>query len=261
MMQKKPSLTAMLKFPFEKLQHLQAIYVRNYHDQESINIIKKLMSLNIKEVHMDNPWKSTLNPGDKLTILTDGYLEDDDEDLPKDLPQKHPNLREFQFEMDGTVDNFRILNGLRLLTRVELSLDFPPAELKTIRPLFQSLLSMHIQLVDMEVELPYEHLNDFIQDITTRRRELRSLVILSGRSIFQRTQTIDWNLFMNMSKLRKLDLQFPVENQIPDLEMFYDSLPKLTNFTNSFSCVDSSEEMTEKYLKKHPERSILFSSF
>ena len=251
----------MRKFPFKKLQHLQAISVGNIdHDQKCINIMKKLMSLDIKEVHMNYFWKNTLNPGDKLIILEDdsgGWMKDEDL-IPKDLPQKHPNLREFKFEIDGTAKNLRILNGLPFLKRVELSLDYsPPEDLNTIRPLFQSFLSTHIKLVEMEVELPYKHLNDFIHDITTRRRELRVLRILSDRLISDRIQTIDWNLFMNMSKLRKLDLEFEFKNQIPDFEIFYDSLPKLTYFTNDTYCFDSLGKMTEKYLKKHPERRIL----
>ena len=247
----KASLTAMLKFPFEKLQHLQVISVGIIHrDPMRINIMKKLMSLDIKEVHMNYFWKDILNPGDKLTILEDV----DGEDLPKDLSQKHPKLREIKSYIDGTVDNFRILNGLPLLTRVNLWLKL--ADWKTIRPLFQSFLSTHIKMVQMEVHVEYEHLNDFLHDITTRKRELRVLHLWSHSENRTQNQTNDWNLFMNMSKLRKLYLRFFVENQIPDLEIFYDSLPKLTNFFCHTNCVASSAETTEKYLKKHPERSI-----
>ena len=64
-----------------------------------------------------------------------------------------------------------------LLTHVKFWLDIPSPDWNTIRPLFQSFLSTHIKLVEMDGGVPYEHFTDLIHDITTLRKELRVLHI------------------------------------------------------------------------------------
>ena len=62
-----------------------------------INILKKLMSLDIKEVHMDYFWTNILNPGDKLvTIRSKRYSHVLlNNDWPKDWP-KDKNIRIYE---------------------------------------------------------------------------------------------------------------------------------------------------------------------
>ena len=221
-----------------------------------VEIIKKLLH-RAEECIWHHKWYTNIDPGAKLLALTNHKHE---HNIPDDFPIKHPKFRSFDYMIEGSTQNMRILNRMPFLTGIQIKFMFRPKDLNSIRSLFQRFLEEHLYLKEIHLVIDIylrNYIRELMTDIMTIRPDLRKITI-DGNCHYEILPfvAVDWNLVMNMRNLRHLDLRIKIHNNIEDTEVFYRTLSKLRVLRIRFPTnEDEFQEETDQYFKAHPERS------
>ena len=138
-------------------------------------------------------------PGSNLLKLDCKWLDEGwSQELPRELPERHPNLRALYF-VNVSLDSFRILNGLQFLESVELDFDGETIA-ENVLEMFRSFLSRHIHLKRLIVFYRgTQGFKQIVEDICRFRPTIESLSLQPGNLHIERD-----NIFTPLLTLRNL---------------------------------------------------------
>ena len=195
-----------IKLLAENLIHLETMELDTeivYDQLDSLTASQEYLEALGRRASTITSWESAyrdlyqkFKPGPNLLKLDCEWLAD--EGLPRELPERHPNLRALNF-VGVSLDSLRILNGLQFLESIELNFDGETIA-DNVLEMFRSFLSRHIHL--KRLKLSYDGTQGFkqmVEDICRIRPMIASLSLSPGNLHVERD-----NIFTALQILRNL---------------------------------------------------------
>ena len=126
------------------------------------------------------------------------------QELPLELPERHPNLRALSFVM-VSVDSLRILNNLQFLESVELNFDGETIA-DNVLEMFRSFLSRHIHLKSLKLDYEGTQGLQMVEDICRIRPTIESFSLNTFSNLHIERDNI-FPALLTLRNLREFELK------------------------------------------------------